>query len=185
MITSAPFLAAVAATDLRAGSANMQLMRMVIDGPEFSRHGNHASGSVAVADLLRVAEYLASGDGVLDCELQGVPGEEGGFDLHLSVRGELQLRCQRCLEAMRFPLRLDKRLRLVTSGEEWPDEEAEEEGFDAIEASREMAVGSLIEDEVLLALPISPRHEICGVPRKKDTKQDASPFAVLRKLKID
>ena len=187
MITSAPFLAAVAATVLRAGSANMQLMRMVIDGPEFSRRGNQASGSVAVADLLRVAEYLANGDGVLDCELQGVSGEEGGghFGLHLSVCGELQLRCQRCLEAMRFPLWLDKRLRLVTPGEEWPDEEVEEEGLDAIEASREMAVGSLIEDEVLLALPISPRHDICGVPRKKDTKQDASPFAVLRKLKID
>ena len=43
----------------------------------------------------------------------------------------------------------------------------------------------LIEDEVLLALPISPRHETCSTPQQMGTKQDASPFAVLRNLKID
>lgn len=165
----------------------MQLMQMVIDGPEFARRGNQVKGRVIVADLLRVSEYLASSDGELDCELQGGRSEDGSghFELHLSVSGELQLRCQRCLEAMRFPLRLDRRLRLVMPGAEWPEEVVEDEGFDAVEASGEMVVGSLIEDEILLALPISPRHEICGTPRQKESKQDASPFAVLRKLKID
>lgn len=165
----------------------MQLMRMVIDGAEFARRGNQASGSVMVAELSRVAEYLANSDGMLDCDVQGACSDEGGrhFELRLSIDGELQLRCQRCLEAMRFPLRLDKRLWLVTPGAEWPEEVVEDEGSDAIEASGEIAVGSLIEDEILLALPISPRHEICGTPRKKESKQDASPFAVLRKLKID
>ena len=166
----------------------MQLMQMVIDGPEFARRDNRASGSVVVADLSRVAEYLADTDGMLDCTVQGTCSDEGGrrhLELRLMIVGELQLRCQRCLEAMRFPLRLDKRLRLVAPGAEWPEENVEDEGFDAVEASAEMAVGSLIEDEILLALPISPRHEICGTPRKEESKQDASPFAVLRKLKID
>ncbi|MFY9329025.1 MAG: YceD family protein [Georgfuchsia sp.] len=165
----------------------MQLMQMVIDGAEFARHGNRASGSVAVADLSRVAEYLANSDGMLDCVVQGASSDEdsGHLELRLTIGGELQLRCQRCLEAMWFPLRLDKCLWLVMPGAEWPEEEVEDEGFDAIEASEEMALGSLIEDEILLALPISPRHEICGTPKRKDTKQDASPFAVLRKLKID
>ena len=162
-------------------------MQMVIDGLEFAGRGNQASGRVAIAELSRVADYLASAEGMLDCELQGGRSEDGSghLELQLAVTGELQLRCQRCLQALHFPLRLDKQLRLVVAGREWPEEDVEDESFDAIEASREMAVGDLIEDEVLLALPISPRHEICDTPVMKDTKQDASPFAVLRKLKID
>lgn len=165
----------------------MRLMQMVIDGPEFARRGKRAEARVAVAELTRVAESLASVEGELGCELSGGLAEDGSGhpELHLAVSGELQLRCQRCLEAMRFPLRLDKRLRLVRPGAEWPEDELENEDFDAIEASDEMAVGALIEDEVLLALPIAPRHDVCGLPRTRDTKQDASPFAVLRKLKID
>jgi uncharacterized protein len=165
----------------------MQLMQMVIDGMDFARRGSLAKSRVAIGELHRVADYLADTGGLLDCEVQGGRNEDGSgyFELHLSVSGELQLRCQRCLEAMRFPLQIDKRLRLVNAGAEWPEEEVEDEGLDAVEASREMVVGSLIEDEVLLALPISPRHDSCGTPQRKDLQQDASPFAVLRKLKID
>jgi uncharacterized protein len=165
----------------------MQLMQMVIDGLEFARHGNRANGSVAVKELRRVAEYLVSGEGELNCKLAGGRSEDdsGHFELRLTIRGELQLRCQRCLEALRFPLHLDKRLRLVSPATEWPEGNVEDEDFDAVEASREMVVGLLIEDEVLLALPISPRHENCNTPQLKDMKQDASPFAVLRQLKID
>lgn len=183
MITSAPFPAAGAE---RVGCTDMLLTQMVIDGPEFARRANRAGGQVVIASLERIAEFLAGSDGVLVCELQGGRGDNGSghFELLLKVSGVLQLRCQRCLDALQFPLHIDKRLRLVNPDAQWP-EEVEDESFDAIEASREMAVGSLIEDEVLLALPISPRHEICGTPRMKDTKQDASPFAVLRKLKSD
>ena len=162
-------------------------MQMVIDGLEFAGRGKKASGSAAIAELSRVADYLASVEGALDCELRGERSDDGDghLELELTVTGTLQLRCQRCLQALQFPLQINKRLRLVLAGREWPEEDVENEGFDAIAASREMVVGELIEDEVLLALPISPRHEVCDTPVMKDTKQDASPFAVLRKLKID
>lgn len=165
----------------------MQLMQLVIDGPEFARRNSRTEGRVAVAELARVADYLVSNSGELNCELSGgrADGDNGQVELRLVIRGELQLVCQRCLEAVDFSLRLDKRLRLVMASSDWPEEDVENEDFDAIEASREMAVGSLIEDEVLLALPISPRHDVCGTPRMKDTQQEASPFAMLRKLKID
>lgn len=163
----------------------MQLKDMVIDGLEFARRGNHAHGAVAVASLSRVAESLAGNDGELDCEISGTHSADGHPELCLQVEGELQLRCQRCLEAMPFPLHIERRLRLMAPGAQWPDDELEEEDFDAIEASKELAVGSLIEDEVLLALPIAPRHDVCGMPRTKDTQHDVSPFAVLRNLKRD
>jgi uncharacterized protein len=165
----------------------MQLTQLVIDGPEFARRESRAGGLVAIAELSRVAEYLANADGMLDCSLRGGCSEDGSghFELQLCIRGELQLRCQRCLQEMRFPLQLEKRLRLVASGTEWPEEDVEDDNAEAVLASREMVVGVLIEDEVLLAIPISPRHQKCDTPVMKDTKQDASPFSVLRKLKID
>jgi len=165
----------------------MRLMQMVIDGLEFARRDNRACGQLAVAELQRVAEFLVSAKGELDCEVRGGQSEDdrGHFELRLKIKGELQLRCQRCLGALRFPLNLNKRLRLVGPGAEWPEDNVEDEGSDAVEASGEMGVGSLIEDEVLLALPISPRHETCNTPQQQGTKQDASPFAVLRNLKTD
>lgn len=163
----------------------MQLKDMVIDGLEFARRGNHAHGAVAVASLSRVAESLACSEGELDCDISGTRSADGHLELRVQVEGELQLRCQRCLDAMPFPLHVERRLRLMAPGAVWLDEELEEEAFDAVEASKEMAVGSLIEDEVLLALPIAPRHDVCGTPRRMDTQHDASPFAVLRNLKLD
>lgn len=165
----------------------MQRMQQVIDGFEFARRNHRIAGRLAVAELDRVAEFLVDTVGDLDCELTGGRAEddERRLELRLVVSGELQLVCQRCLQAVQFELRLDKRLRLIAAGASWPDEDVENEDIDVIEASNEMAVGSLIEDEVLLALPISPRHDVCGTPRMKDTQQETSPFAVLRKLKLD
>jgi uncharacterized protein len=78
---------------------------------------------------------------------------------------------------------IDSKLMLVAPGEEWPDEELEDDGTDAIEASRELAVLALVEDEVLLALPVAPRHEVCALPAAVETQSRPSPFAVLAKLK--
>jgi hypothetical protein len=55
-----------------------------------------------------------------------------------------------------FRWRIRSRLQLLAPGEEWPDEDLADDSADAIEAEKELAVLSLVEDEVLLALPIAP-----------------------------
>jgi uncharacterized metal-binding protein YceD (DUF177 family) len=55
---------------------------------------------------------------------------------------------------LRHELRIKSRLQLV-GPEEWPDEDLADDSADAIEAEKELAVLSLVEDEVLLALPIA------------------------------
>jgi uncharacterized protein len=52
----------------------------------------------------------------------------------------------------------------MAPGEEWPDDDLADDSADAIEAEKALAVLSLIEEEVLLALPIAPRHEQCEPP---------------------
>lgn len=154
-----------------------------IDGLEFARSRRQESGVVPVAALSRLADVLADADGVLDCELVGECDRDGDAYLLLRVSGGLNLRCQRCLGPVAYPLLIDARLLLVPPGGVWPDEELTDDGFDAVEAGKEMALLPLIEDEVLLALPIAPRHEVCEAPAPLRDGQESSPFAVLAKLK--
>jgi uncharacterized protein len=46
-----------------------------------------------------------------------------------------------------------------------------------------LALLPLIEEEVLLALPIAPRHESCTPPAADAVEQELSPFAALAKIR--
>ncbi|MBU0751039.1 MAG: DUF177 domain-containing protein [Gammaproteobacteria bacterium] len=179
---------------LRQTNSPTDLSQTVIDSLEFSRQGRIMSGEVAVAALDRLADVVVDSAGILQIVLRGLPGEQrqdGKAGLRLEVSGCLKLRCQRCLQAMDYPLQLVSRMLLVEDGGSWPDDDADgdvagdelEDEWDAIEASREQSVLALIEDEVLLALPIVPRHAACGLPVATENEYEPSPFAVLAKLK--
>lgn len=155
----------------------------VIDGLAFARDGAVLTGAVAVAKLPRLALELVDGQGQLDWQVSGSRDRDGKCWLALDVSGSLGLVCQRCLGRFEFPVGIQTRLLLVPPGQPWPDEELAEDGFDAIAAEKEMALSSLIEDEVLLALPIAPMHGNCATPMPLENEQEPSPFAALAKLK--
>ncbi|HEX8987045.1 MAG TPA: YceD family protein [Rhodocyclaceae bacterium] len=155
----------------------------VIDGLDFAKRAGSLSGSVAITRLGRLADQLADQEGALAFELCGMRDEEGKSFLELRIAGSLTLRCQRCLGPLPFPVAIRSRLLLVPPGDPWPDEELEDDETDALEATRELAVVPLVEDEVLLALPAAPRHDNCVLPAKTETQARPSPFAVLAKLK--
>jgi uncharacterized protein len=102
------------------------------------------------------------------------------------VDGEVALVCQRCL--LPFSYGLDTHSLLVLASDEADADATEEalddERIDVIVGSAALDLLQLVEDEVLLALPLSPRHPKCPdggsvpAPEKPD-----SPFAVLQKLK--
>lgn len=155
----------------------------VIDSLEFAGQGRTIAVSVPLAALPRLVEVLASAEGSLDCRIDGERDKEGKSWLRLAIQGHLRLVCQRCLAALDYPLRLDNRLRLIPPGQPWPDEELAEDGFDAVAAEKEMALLPLIEEEVLLALPIAPRHESCETPVPVVEEHEPSPFAMLAKFR--
>ena len=72
---------------------------------------------------------------------------------------------------------------MIAPGEEWPDDDLADDSADAIAAEKALAVLPLIEDEVLLALPIAPRHEKCESPSANASAHGSSPFAALVALK--
>jgi uncharacterized protein len=113
--------------------------------------------------------------------------------LHVSVDVSLPLTCQRCLGPADIAVAVKQSFRFVGSEEaaEEQDEEAEE---DVLALSKDFNLADLIEDEVLMALPVVPRHDECPVELKLAVEdpgfevasaEKRNPFAVLAKLQGD
>ncbi|HUL93735.1 MAG TPA: DUF177 domain-containing protein [Burkholderiales bacterium] len=107
--------------------------------------------------LPRLAQLRCSTEG-LEYRLRGGRADNGKPCLWLSVTGSLELVCQRCLDPIQFPIAIDAELQLAANAREIS--EADDE-IDRVIASRNMDVAWLVEDEVILALPMAPRHEGC------------------------
>jgi uncharacterized protein len=155
----------------------------VIDCLEFARSGGVLDRSIGLDRFPRLADVLTSREGFLAVRLEGWRDSEGKSWLQLDVTGEPMLCCQRCLGGVKFPLGIHSRLQLVAPGEEWPDDDLEDDSVDAIAAEKSLDVLSLVEDEVLLALPIAPRHEECESPSASASGHGSSPFSALAVLK--
>jgi uncharacterized protein len=111
--------------------------------------------------------------------------------LHLKAQAVLALTCQRCLGPVDVPVVVERSFRFVADEEmaAAQDEQSEE---DVLGLSRSFDLVELIEDEVLMALPLAPRHESCPVPVQLSVAdpdfdeagaQRDNPFAILGRYK--
>ena len=155
----------------------------VLECLEFARSRGVLERSVGLTELPRLADVLVVTEGFLSVRLEGWRDDAGKSWLQVDIAGEPVLCCQRCLGGVKFPLAISSRLQLIAPGEDWPDDDLVDDSADAITAEKALAVLSLVEDEVLLALPIAPRHEQCDAPSANATGYGASPFAALADFK--
>lgn len=164
--------------------------RPFINSLDFARNGREISGEVPVAELPRMLDMLQNPEGILSYTVQGGVDKQGTHFLDVNVVGQCRLRCQRCLNGMDYPVRLDTRLLLrdQASMEVLDDMIAGGgvEEFDSILADAHLDVLDLLEEEILLSLPIAPKHDLgaCQATNGENAyKEEKSPFAVLAKLK--
>ena len=150
----------------------------VIDGLQFARGAMQQRGALGLEQLPRLAQMQCSTGG-LEYVLRGDTSGFGKPCLRISVTGEMQLVCQRCLGPLSVPVAVDVELQLAESLREIAEAG---DDVDRVLASRTMDVGQLIEDEVILALPTVPRHEFC-VPTGVATQASGSAFGRLAALK--
>ncbi len=121
-------------------------------------------------------------------ELRAVRGGQPQIWLHTDASTRVTLECQRCL----MPVGADvtaQRSFLFVHGEDTAAELDSDSEDDVLALTRSLDVRELIEDELLLALPIVPRHERCpqpllaGEPEPLPEDGAPHPFAALAALK--
>jgi uncharacterized protein len=108
--------------------------------------------------------------------------------LHLEANAAMALVCQRCLAPVETPLEVDRWFRFTRTEQEAAalDEQIEE---DVLSLERPLDLHDLVEDELLLTMPLVPRHEVCPepLPMPHDEAPRSAPpphpFGVLSALK--
>jgi len=149
------------------------------------------SGSLAVSSLPRLVSALAGDAGRAEVELRAAPEVGGRIVVTGRIRAPLQMTCQRCLESVTLEVQTEPRLAWVKSDAEM---EALSPEYDPLlSTDGRVALADLVEDELLLALPLAPRHAdgACREIRKATAQsvpaaeEDGrkNPFADLAKLK--
>ena len=113
------------------------------------------AGTVPLAQMARLAAQLADKAGQLEVELEAGQDAAGRPALRGAVRGELNLTCQRGLHPFTWPCQVDTALRLVSSEAE--EEKAMGEADTHLVVDDQLPLRDIVEDEVLLALPMMPR----------------------------
>lgn len=167
-------------------------LRLDVEG--FARQSGHLDGVWPLASLARLTALLAGPPAPrhevawqADGESRERTGTQSELWLRLRAVVALTLACQRCLGPAEVPLVVDRRIRFVQDEATAAALDAELED-DVLVLTRSLDLRALVEDELLLALPLVPRHERCraGVPmpaRSGEIVPDDSPFAALAALK--
>lgn len=155
---------------------------VIADAFKFASEGRELQGSIEVARLDRLSDLLERMDGTVSYRVSGGQGADGRWQLGVVASGTLILKCQRCLTPLDWPFEIDSALWLVRSAADIPEEELEDETRDAIEVTPDMDVEALVEDEILLAVPVVPRHDKCEAPLPLGGAGKESPFAALAGL---
>jgi uncharacterized protein len=172
------------------GGANaLRGLPLQLDAQQFARAQGSLSGEAPAAAFERLARECVNDEGRIRWALNGSVDDDGVCWIEVDLSGSMMLQCQRCLDGVEFRVDCFSRLRLVPAGEPWGDEDLEDDSYEALELDGLLDTRTLVEDEVLLSLPIIPLHERCGIPAVADgdaASPDAdvkSPFAALGKLK--
>jgi len=182
---------------LRLTAMTRELVPQRLDVTTFAADGATLSGRTPLRDFTRLAAETtgASPEAEVSWTAEGEqrPGVTGAPApwLHLEADALVPLVCQRCLAPVDVELTVDRWFRFVADEETAAieDEEAEE---DILVASRDFDLHALLEDELLMEIPVTPRHDTCpDAPPLSATDSDfdlaegakPNPFAVLGKLR--
>lgn len=168
-----------------------------LDVRAFARAAGELAGQWPLAGFERLcASLLAADDGIVQGQVAwSACGEEipvrGGASqawLHLHAQASLPLACQRCLGPMAETVRIERNYQFVAdeAAAEALDGEVEHE---VLVLARELDLHGLVEDELLLDMPLVPRHADCPQPlpaadeATPGAAQAGNPFAGLAALR--
>lgn len=157
---------------------------------EFARLGRKAQGDEPIMRFERlVADLPDQPATVVQWQVHGLCNAQDQLFLDVQASAEPTMVCQRCLKPVVVPVSATNRVQVVSSEDQLDDASDDPEVPERILGSNRFDLLGLVEDELILALPYVPRHDICPEPvAVTEQEMEAvrpSPFAVLSQLKKD
>jgi uncharacterized protein len=169
-----------------------------LDVEAFAKEGGALDGAWPLPSLERLADAAHPDARPSEADLarwhaegerRAVRGGEPQTWLHLRADARLALVCQRCLGPVEAAIE-SQRSFLFVAGEDAAAQLDADTEDDVLALTRALDLRELVEDELLLALPLVPRHELCPepLPVRDDDELPAgeerpNPFAALAALK--
>jgi uncharacterized protein len=144
-----------------------------LDLYDFAKSGRQAAGALRVSQMPRMLAEVPPDapdrDSVFTWQAEGSTQPElqdDGTDapqpyLRLAVHGSIWLTCQRCLAPYSQHLDVDATYRIVATEEEADEYPLDDDEIDVIVGSRQFDLVDLIEEELLLSMPLVPKHNVC------------------------
>ena len=170
-----------------------------LDIRAFAQAAARLQGQASLADWPRLREESLPSlplppEGVrwqLQGQTQPVTGGAPQLGLQLQAQAVLQLQCQHCLAPVPETVQAERSFIFVAdeATAEALDEDSE---ADVLVLSRDFDALALVEDELILALPLVPRHAVCPESLPREAADEAfseaeaerpHPFAALAALK--
>lgn len=161
----------------------------------FAKEGATLAGTWPLATLERLAASAVAGSAMGGVpwqargELRAVRGGAPQVWLHIQASASLMLECQRCLGPVATTIDVARSF-LFVHGESTAAELDADSDDDVLALTRALDLRELIEDELLLSLPLVPRHDACPQPLMAEDEPAAAtdegkpnPFAALAALK--
>lgn len=163
-----------------------------LDFAQKAKNGFEIQGKLPIRQLKRLRESLLSDQGEVEVSLKfdragAIPFIEG------HIKSELELTCQRCMQAMRYPIDSHFKLGMVQNDEQMDRLADEYEPYLLEDSSNHLH--DMLEDELLLTLPLVAMHDFdCSdylqqqesvqdeEPDQSSAEQKENPFAALKDL---
>lgn len=162
-----------------------------IDPFQLASRGERLEGTIAISAMARLAPSIQDNAGDIHVTLEFGLDEMRQPMVQGTLSGTLSMTCQRCLEPM--AQEIDTRFLLGLVKNEYQMKRLSEEYEPLLVTDNSVSLTSMVEDEILLSLPIAPLHapEHCSQAVVTQTAQNTNaesedrpnPFAVLKNLK--
>ena len=159
-----------------------------IDPRKLAERDAEFEGRVSIADMPRLVTCLVDDEGTVEVRIRFARDEQRLRIISGSAHGRVRMTCQRCLEPV--SVEIEARLNLAVA---LTDEQAQNlpRCYDPlIMETDEMELLPIIEDELMLSLPLVPFHDDCSIQTSFGDAETAraqedkpNPFSVLAQLK--
>lgn len=157
-----------------------------IEPAKLAASGESLAGSLATTGMSRLLAAVNDCDNEVRFRLDCRRDEQGYIVISGEVEVHLTLRCQRCLEPL--PVHLQQPVHIGWATEAAALQRLPEALEPLLSESPRLDPAALIEDEILLGLPMAPLHDAKACPAAEFVEElkphRESPFAVLKDLKL-